>query len=118
MHDVVGRTHQVQRTAHQRAAYDRSVVQRPVQIFATKPLQPCPETGERWARFLGLHTTEPLHRLGDGAAFSPQQHLPRQRGPVELSPGQHVVGPAHQTVKKRVALGPRKPHCGISRVSR
>ena len=85
--DVVGRTHQVQRAAHQRAAHDRPVVQRPVQIFATEPVQAGPETGEWRSRFLGLHTAEPLHRLDGGAAFSLQQHLPRQRGPVEPSAG-------------------------------
>ncbi len=109
MRDVVGRTHQVQRAAHQRAAHDRPVVQCPVQIFATEPVQAGPETGERRSRFLGLHTAEPLHRLDGGAAFSPQQHLPRQRGPVEPSPGQQIVRRAHGAAQASFPQAPGRP---------
>ncbi len=107
--DVVGRTHKVQCAAHQRAAHNRSVVQRQVQIVATEPLQAGPETGEWRSRFLSLHTAETLHRLERGAPFSPQQHLPRQRGPVEPSMSQQLVWCTHGALK-RSSRDPRASH--------
>lgn len=83
--------HKVQGRAQERRPDDPTLLHEAGEIPALEVPQPRPQADVRRVWHLGLEADQALDGVGNGHRLAVQQHLPGERGPVELLKGQDAV---------------------------
>jgi hypothetical protein len=92
---------QVDRPPHDDDADDLSVEEQLAELVGSEAVEARPQSQVGVERHLGLHPDEVPDRLQRGQRRSPQQELPRQRGPAEGASVQDLAIQGYSPTKPR-----------------
>jgi hypothetical protein len=96
------------RDPHQRGLDDGVVGEGAVEVAGIEVEEPIPEGEVRRGGLLGLERDDAVHCLDHVQRLAPQQQLPAQGGPVELSRGESHSDPIGSATSRAPRLQSRR----------